>query len=55
MFGCHVEMNRTTVVITPEVANELVRRGLIQCIDIGRFKAITEDDLKIWKILRKVR
>jgi hypothetical protein len=47
--------NGEDVHITPEMASVLVKKGIIECVELGEFEIIVDDELIMWKVLRNVR
>lgn len=54
MTVCKLRLKRNTVHITPEMAQYLLRKGIIEVVPekLGRFKPKV-DDLTVWKYLRE--
>lgn len=53
MTACKLKLKRNTVHITPEMAQYLLRKGLIEIVPekLGKFR-VKVDDLVVWKEMR---
>jgi hypothetical protein len=50
--SCKLKLKRNTIRVTPEMAQKLVKEGLIRVVAVGKFQSVVKDDLEIWKYLR---
>lgn len=55
MTACKIRLKSEFVLVTPETAHRLLKKGIIEVIPdkLGHFKSTARDDLQIWKELRE--